>query len=187
MTEIVRRHEILRAAFPAVDGQPVLVIDRDSALKLARVAARDVNESDQLDWARHACEAECRQPFDLATGPLFRFTIFILSKTTHVILFTFHHSIFDGSCVDLLLNEFASLYKSRSEGEPSSLPDLPIQYSDFIHFQRQKLQGKFLKGSSPSGEQLWKIVRPASLPTDHPPAPTRTTAGVDYRWCWGRV
>ena len=179
MSEIVRRHEILRAAYPAADGQPVLVIHRDSALKLARVDAQDVNDPDQLEWARHACEADCRQPFDLTTGPPLQVYCFrTISDHPYKVSFTFHHSIFDGSCVDLLLNEFASLYKSLSEGEPSSLPDLPLQYSDFIDWQRQKLQGKVLERLISFWRKTLEGSSPRlALPADHTPGPIRNYRG----------
>src|SRR5262249_14424654 len=68
-----------------------------------------------------------------------------------------------------LLREVAALYTAFSQGRPSPLPELPIQYADFARWQRDWLQGEVL------AEQLayWKrelaaAPRLLELPTDRP-------------------
>jgi hypothetical protein len=56
-----------------------------------------------------------------------------------------HQSIVDGvSVYQVLPRELATLYEAFSVGQPSPLPELPIQYGDFAYWQRHWLQGEML-------------------------------------------
>src|SRR6185436_18690481 len=88
---------------------------------------------------------EAAYPFDLAHGPLIRATLIQTGPADHVLLLTMHHIISDGWSSGLLVQELAALYEAFSCGEPSPLPDLPIQYADFAVWQRQWLQGAVLE------------------------------------------
>lgn len=93
-------------------------------------------------------------------------------------MLTFHHIIFDGWSFGVVQKEVAALYKAFSSGEPSPLPDLPIQYADYAVWQRQWLQGEVLE----SQLSYWKrhlAGAPAvlELPTDRPRPAVQTFAG----------
>ena len=44
----------------------------------------------------------------------------------------------------VLQRELSVLYRAFVNGQPSPLPDLPIQYADFAVWQREWLQGEVL-------------------------------------------
>src|SRR5262249_57752880 len=70
LTEIVRRHEALRATFPAVDGEAVQRIGEPRPLP---VPLDDVSGAgDPAAEARRLCGEHVLEPFDLEHGPLFR-------------------------------------------------------------------------------------------------------------------
>ena len=49
-----------------------------------------------------------------------------------------HHIIVDGvSLHSVLLKELSDLYTAYLTGQPSPLPELPIQYADFALWQRR--------------------------------------------------
>ena len=52
-------------------------------------------------------QAEARQPFDLAQGPLLRASLLRLGPEEHVLLLTIHHIVFDGGSVGIFLDELA--------------------------------------------------------------------------------
>ncbi|HEX8432617.1 MAG TPA: condensation domain-containing protein, partial [Longimicrobium sp.] len=94
-------------------------------------------------------------------------------------LLTLHHVCADGWSLDRLFGEVGSLYAAFARGEPSPLPDLPVQYADFAAWQRGWLRGE------PLDRQLafWKdrlADAPAlELPGDHPrPAVPTHRGGV---------
>ena len=95
-----------------------------------------------------------------------------------MLLVTMHHIVYDGWSYDIFLRELAAIYDAFSSGKPSPLPELPIQYADFAHWQREWLQGEVLK----SQRDYWKQQLNGSLPilqlpTDYPRPPVQTYQG----------
>ena len=165
--ELVQRHETLRTTFRLVDRQPVQVISDTADVTLNVIDLEGSAEKDQE--TRRLLLAEAQAPFDLSTGPLLRVKLLRLSAEEHVLSLCMHHIISDGWSLGVLVREIASLYKSISEDEPATLPELPIQYADFVLWQREWLQGEVV------AEHLdyWKkqlAGAPAvlELPTDRP-------------------
>jgi amino acid adenylation domain-containing protein len=140
LSEIVRRHEALRATFPEVDGEPRQKIAPAAELGLPVEAVED------LAHARRVAEEESRRPFDLAAGPVFRARLLRCSAEEHVLLLTIHHVAFDGWSMGLLYRELTVLYRAFSLGLPSPLPEPAVQYPDFAAWQRERLTDERLAG-----------------------------------------
>ncbi|MFQ5794231.1 MAG: amino acid adenylation domain-containing protein, partial [Candidatus Bipolaricaulia bacterium] len=179
LNEIVRRHEVLRTTFATVDGQPVQVIAPALTLSLPVVDLRELPEAEQEAEVRRRVTEEAQRPFDLARGPLMRVTLLRLGKRDHVLLLTIHHIVCDGWSIGILVRELAMLYKAFSTGNPSPLPELPIQYADFAHWQREWLQGEVLESQlSYWKQQLGDDPPVLQLPTDRPRPPVQTFRGA---------
>jgi len=143
LSEIVKRHEVLRTSFPTEDGRtyqaispvidlPLPVID------LARVSAPD-------DWAEGIARAEFDRRFDLGSGPVLRALLLRLGTDEFVLLLTIHHIASDGWSVGILIGEFRELYEAYREGRESALPELAVQYADYAVWQREWLKGEVLE------------------------------------------
>jgi amino acid adenylation domain-containing protein len=145
LQEIIKRHEALRTTFTAVDGRPVQIIASTLRLTMSTVDLRGLPEVEREAKAQRLAIEEAQQPFDLEHGPLLRATVLQLGEQDHIFLLTMHHIVSDGWSMGVLFGELAVLYKALSAGKPSPLPELPIQYADFAHWQRQWLQGEVLK------------------------------------------
>src|SRR5205085_12032297 len=86
-----------------------------------------------------------------------------------VLLLTMHHIISDGWSMQVLFQELSALYAAAEAGQPSPLPQLPIQYADFALWQRQWLQGEELEGQLAYWQQqLAGAPALLELPSDHP-------------------
>jgi amino acid adenylation domain-containing protein len=167
--EIIRRHEALRTTFSTVEGEPVQVISPSLTLPLTVLDLGNCPESEREDVARRFAREEARRPFDLARGPLVRMTLVRLGREDHILLFTMHHILSDGWSMGVLHRELSVLYRAFVKGEPSPLPDLSIQYTDFAVWQREWLQGEVLeKQLSYWKKQLEGIPGVLNLPMDHP-------------------
>ena len=181
LSEVVRRHEVLRTAFEDDDGEPVQVISPPQHVSLPVV---DLSELSEQTWAeeiaRHRrCEVETN--FDLATGPLWRAKLLRLRADEHIALFTMHHAISDGWSTGVLISEIARLYEAFSMGRPSQLEELPVQYADYAVWQRGWLQGEVLKAQLDYWRaQLADAPEHLQLPTDRPQTRNRTTAGANH-------
>jgi amino acid adenylation domain-containing protein len=143
LRELVRRQEALRTTFLEVDGEPAQVI-HPVALELPWIDLSALPEAPRRAEAGRLTRAEARRPFDLAKGPVLRTALLILGTREQVVLFNVHHIASDGWSLDLLVEEVATLYRAFSQGLPSPLPEPPVQYADFAHWQRQWLQGETL-------------------------------------------
>ncbi|NOK38896.1 amino acid adenylation domain-containing protein, partial [Corallococcus exercitus] len=181
---VVARHEALRTTFAAVDGQPVQRIAPTLTLTLRRedLSARGLDEAARERALREHAEAEARTPFDLAHGPLVRATLVRLSPEAHALLFVTHHIVCDAVSLGWMANELSALYTAATRNEPPRLPELPAQYADFAHWQRQTLTGDFLEAERAWWKERLAGAPPAlELPTDRPRPPRQTSRGAVYR------
>ena len=142
LTEITKRHEILRTVFAMNGDEPVQQIAEAGDVRLPRVDLRRLERPEAEAQALLAAEA--RRAFDLEHGPLMRVMLLRLDKAEHILMVTMHHIISDGWSMGVLIRELTTLYNSFSSGAALTLAELPVQYADFAHWQRQWLQGDVL-------------------------------------------
>ncbi|HEX8559852.1 MAG TPA: amino acid adenylation domain-containing protein [Pyrinomonadaceae bacterium] len=145
LSEVARRHEILRTSYAAVEGQPVQVIAPPSGVKLDLTDLGELPEPERESRMRRLAAEEARRPFDLARGPLLRALLLRLGAEEHVLLLTVHHIVSDGWSQGVLVREVGALYGAFSEGRESPLAELPVQYADFAQWQRRWLAGEVLE------------------------------------------
>ncbi|MBZ4423375.1 condensation domain-containing protein, partial [Myxococcus sp. RHSTA-1-4] len=166
-TELVRRHESLRTTFGEENGSPVQLIHaaKPFVLPMVDLSGREDGETEALRLARE----EAERPFNIASGPLLRAHLFKLGDSRHVLLLTMHHIVSDGWSMGVLEREMAALYEAFHAGQPSPLPELPLQYADVAVWQRQWLQGEALEAQLAWWRKhLEGAPRALELPTDFP-------------------
>ncbi|HEY6186967.1 MAG TPA: amino acid adenylation domain-containing protein, partial [Pyrinomonadaceae bacterium] len=181
LDEVAARHESLRTTFISRDGLPVQLIGAPSPFNLDIIDLTHISEQAREAEARRLAAAEAQRPFDLSAGPLLRVSLLRLAEEEHILLFTMHHIIGDGWSIGVLVKEVSALYASFSSGEPSPLPELPIQYADFAHWQREWLQGEVLASQlSYWREQLAGAPAMLELPTDRPRPAVQSYRGAHH-------
>jgi len=154
LTEVVRRHEVLRATFHDEGGRPVQRIAPPAPVALPRV------------------EAIQREPIRLEEGPLLRARLLRLGDEDHVLSLDVHHIASDGWSLGVLVRELTALYAGET------LEGLPIQYADYAAWQRERLTGEALEE-----ELAWWRERLAGappsldLPFDRPRPAVQTFRG----------
>ena len=145
LSELIRRHEVLRTTFPTVDGKPIQRISPEFTLSLPIHNLQELSKDEQAIQIRQMAKSLASQPFDLAAGPLVKFTLLQLNSQEHVLLLKMHHIIYDGWSLSIFFSELSELYAAFTQGLPSPLPELPIQYADFAVWQRGWLTGEVLE------------------------------------------
>ncbi|MCP4664016.1 MAG: non-ribosomal peptide synthetase, partial [bacterium] len=153
--EVVRRHEVLRTTLVADAGEPRQVIAAELDLPLPTIDLESLSDRDREVEARRLATAEARRPFDLATGPLIRSTLLGLAtadtsrqrraSSDHLLLVTMHHIVSDGWSMGVLQHELTALFDAFSQGQTTPLPELPVQYADYAHWQQQWMTGETLE------------------------------------------
>ncbi|HLK62423.1 MAG TPA: amino acid adenylation domain-containing protein [Bryobacteraceae bacterium] len=184
ISEIVRRHEILRTTFPAVDGRPVQRIAPFSPVALAERSFEHLPIAEREPGALQLAAMEAAQPFDLANGPLWRLLLLRLDDSIHVLLQVMHHIISDGWSVGVLVRELGEQYRAALNASPQPSADLPLQYADYAAWQRARIE------SDAGRQQLawWKDRLDSApltleLPADRarPAIQTFRGAGLDFQ------
>jgi amino acid adenylation domain-containing protein len=169
VNEIRRRHDVLRANFAFVADQPMQIVAPFQPMALTVVDCSDLSDDQRERACQEAIDNYSRRPFNLANEPLMRTALVRVRTTEHLLVLVMHHIVSDGWSTRLLMRECATLYEAFSQGKPSPLPELPIQYSDYARWQREWFKGTAF------GTQLsyWKTllqgsVSPLELPVDRP-------------------
>ncbi len=167
--EIVRRHEALRTNFIVQNGQPVQIVQGDSAWHLTVVDLQHLPTVERDRETQRLAIAQSVHPFDLTEDRLVRITLLVLSETEHILLFCMHHIVSDGWSMGAFVGELAALYTAFCQNQPSPLPELSIQYADFAVWQRQWLQGEVLQSQIDYWQkQLADAPALLELPSDRP-------------------
>ncbi|MBQ1098895.1 amino acid adenylation domain-containing protein, partial [Streptomyces sp. b94] len=134
---LVDRHAELRATVHADDGKPYARIATEPELPFQQVFLTARSDAELRDRMR----ADLRRPFELAAGPLVRATLYTLGDGRNALLLTFHHMVFDGVSIALLLRELESGYRALLEGRALPAERPARGYADFTAWQRELLDG----------------------------------------------
>jgi len=128
ITALLAKQEALRTVIVDRDGKPCQQFDpvSDRPLNFASAAS----EQEAFEMVR----AEAKIPFDLAKGPLARWTLIEIAPDDQVFLIVLHHIVIDGWSLGILLNQLTEAYDG-----PERLAELPIQYGDYAVWQRRWL------------------------------------------------
>lgn len=170
LTEIMRRHAILRTRFPVgKKGVPRQQISEAEPMALPVI---DVSGAEAL--AQQLTWEESHRPFDLERGPVWRALLYRLGEADHVLLVVMHHIVSDGWSAEIMDAEFIELYCAASEHRPYCLPELQIQYADFADWQRRQMDGETLDRSLAYWKTQLADLTPLQLPLarSRPPVPT---------------
>ncbi len=135
---ITQRHEVLRAVFPPVHGEPQQRILPDIAFDLDPV---DTEIMDDKTFSE-LMQEDINRPFNLATGPLIRVKLYRRAPDWHILLLLMHHIVSDGWSIAVFVEDFALYYSAFHKKAKPFLEPLPIQYADYAAWQNQWLQSQ---------------------------------------------
>ncbi|WP_345760849.1 amino acid adenylation domain-containing protein, partial [Bacillus sp. PBIB7] len=129
--EIINRHEIFRSVFTIDETKPIQKILLKPIIDFRVIDAQLWSESS----IQRYIEQETEIPFVLEQEPPFRIRLVQISDHHYILLLIWHHIIFDGWTLSLVLDEFGKIYKSLLEKKDPDLQPLLFQYSDFVSWQ----------------------------------------------------
>jgi thioesterase domain-containing protein/aryl carrier-like protein len=134
LQDVIGRHEALRTVFPAFGGEPYQrVVDPGELeweLQITAIADADLAA---------AMERTAEQPFDLAADIPVRAQLVTTGPETSVLVMTIHHIAGDGWSEGPLVRDISVAYAARSRGEAPGWEPLPVQYADYVLWQRELL------------------------------------------------
>ncbi len=118
---LIQRHDSLRTSFVMKESEPVQVIHNHIDFKIEFHECNE-NKVDKIinDFIK---------PFDLSRAPLIRVALIRLTDGKYIFIYDMHHIISDGVSMNILINDFISLYNGEQ------LKPLKMQYRDFSEWQ----------------------------------------------------
>ncbi len=179
LSEMIRRHEVLRTTFRGIDGRPVQVIHPPEPANLPLIDLSEQPEETRAREFRRLMEKELTRGFDLENGPLLSFLLVKLEHRQHILSICIHHIVFDDWSVDIFDREFTSIYEDLKAGRPISPTQLPIQYAEFAVAQRAQYDRDALDPQLGYWrKRLHGLPASSELPTDRPRPPIQTFRGA---------
>ncbi|WP_405096580.1 amino acid adenylation domain-containing protein [Micromonospora sp. NBC_01412] len=176
LTDVVRRHAVLRTLFPQHQGAPVArIVDATSVqppLVVEHVSAEKLADS---------VTTVAQEPFDLQRDPAVRARLFLVDEDRSALVLVLHHIAADEWSWHPLLRDLTEAYGARLAGRAPHWQPLPVEYADHVLWQRDLL-GDADNPGSVAARQLtfWKgyldgIPHALELPFDRArPADSRS-------------
>jgi len=170
LQSVINRHEVLRTVICEQDGTGYQQLLPQNSWQLEETAGSHNTQE--------AINSFIYRPFDLKKDHMLRASLLKQSDSEHTLVITVHHIAADAWSMALILKEFAAYYNEATTGQPSGLPELPLQYADYAIWQRTYVSGEVLS----SGQQYWKKklagIEPLNLPTDYPRPAVQSKKGA---------
>lgn len=194
LTWVVARHDALRATFGATDGVPhqritpapaevELTVD-DLTTDLVGVAAPEREAA-----AVRLAGAEAAEPFDLTSGPLYRFRLIRVDDRHHVLCLTVHHIVTDGWSTGVINADLTTAYTAcLAGGQPPAVATTDdtagsMTYADHVARQRAELTDARAEEHLGYWERQLAGLPTIDLPTDRSRPATQSFRGdqIDVR------
>ncbi|MEZ7207408.1 amino acid adenylation domain-containing protein [Pseudoalteromonas sp. DY56-GL79] len=177
---IIERHEILRTVYLSDAGEVQQVIRDMTEIDFSITVENLEHLTGEMleSEVQTLISCDMNTPFNLAQDLMLRVSYIHKAEGSGVLLFNMHHIASDGWSTEILIKEFITLYQAFSEGEQNPLPELPVQYADYSHWQREYVAGEVLDGQLRYWEsQLKDVPMIHSLPCDFSRQKSKQTMG----------
>ncbi|MER5641423.1 amino acid adenylation domain-containing protein [Kitasatospora sp. NPDC002227] len=179
---ITARHAIFRTTYHDPDGTPVQRIHPTATTPVELIDLSGRPEGEQRSLVEQLALERMREPFDLGSLPLMRWTVLRLAPGLHELVLIEHHLVHDGWSFGVLMRELRAAYTAAVTGLPSTAPEVLHSYADYAAWQRAALDSPALRAQREHWERLLADApEPAVLPTSAPRTPAQTFRGGTVR------
>lgn len=147
INKLIERHSILRTKYEIIDGEVMQKIEefRPYKLEVKKIYTDKIKEVFE-DFIK---------PFKLISSQLVRFELLELKDERAFFMMDIHHSICDGTSLNILMNELCKIYNGEE------LKKERIEYKDFSEWEDKQIKLGKLKKS----ENYWMKQFEDELPT----------------------
>jgi Condensation domain len=177
---VVGRHEVLRTVFLAPGGQPTPVVLQKWAVELKQFDLRHLPESEREAEADRLVTQEAARPVNLARDLMLRAALIRLAEDEWLFQHVTHHIAAEFGSTEIIYRELSPLYEGFLTNHPVTLPEPPIQYSDFALWQNRYLKGDRLEELVAYWKQQLTGAAQLNLPTDKPRPAIPSLRGTRY-------
>lgn len=140
---VIERHEMLRTTIHAGEDGYTSVIHPPYHLPIGVHDLVGLSEDAQISNLNALLEATLNGTFDVEVLPLLRFEAVRLAPDDWVLIQIEHHVVHDGWSIGKIWAEIQEIYSALLEARAPVLPELPLQYQQFVAWQRENLSGEY--------------------------------------------
>ncbi|RKH35906.1 amino acid adenylation domain-containing protein [Corallococcus praedator] len=169
LTDIVRRHDVMRTRFPEVDGELRCELEAPWEVEVPLQDFSDVDEALLGARVGEAVRDAVQAPFALAEGRPFRWRLLRLGAEEHVFVHVEHHIVHDGWSFNVFVRELINGYAESVRHGQVRRPALAVQYNDYARWQREwvgteaaQAQRRFWRQELEGAETRLQLPRRAS-------------------------
>ena len=153
LQELIRRHDALRATFLEADGRLLMRMRDEVNWKMEFLDL--VSDPNREQREEQTLKKVAETPFDIERDVMLRATLIRRTEQEHVLAFTVHHLIVDGTSLAIFYRQLGEIYRQKPFTQPAPC---------FLDHAR------FLAGYEASHEhrrnrEFW--TEQANLPVDH--------------------
>jgi len=127
---LTARHSILNTFVADTPDDPMFVVNSDRETPLEIIDLSGIEASEVV--AKKIATERIWKPFDAGAESQLRVFAIRLSGTEYVVGFVINHFIADAWSVRIVIGELLHAYAAFEAGVEPSLPELPIQYFDYV-------------------------------------------------------
>ena len=128
------RHGVLRSAFLHEGlSQPAQVVLKQRPLEITFTDLRRLAPEERQRQIEQFRRQDRRRGFNLARDVLMRIAVFQTQPDEHHVVWSFHHIVLDGWCLNILQREFVQIYTALIRGQVLDLPPV-FPYSNYLRW-----------------------------------------------------
>ena len=170
-----KRHSLLMCRFREVGRE----VTFETSKHFEHIRSISANSKEK---ALALIDTYAKQTFNLAEENPIRAFFISVSATSHWLLLSVHHIVTDGWSMGILYRDLSALYAREINLNSESLPQLSVEYADYVDWQNQPTQKAIYETELIYwGEQLKGIPQMHSLPLDHPRPAVSNFAGAVFQ------
>ncbi|MDN5217524.1 amino acid adenylation domain-containing protein [Fulvivirgaceae bacterium BMA12] len=145
LNQLIMRYDILRTVilYKDVDHPLQLVLKTRKANFYYRDLRELKDAKEQEVWIKQFKNKDKARAFDLTRDSLMRVALLQLDNDSYEIIWSYHHILMDGWCLELLTEEFWHIYESLRDHRAVSLPKVK-PYRDYIQWLEKQDKKKAL-------------------------------------------
>jgi mycobactin peptide synthetase MbtE len=173
VTDVVRRHEILRTTYTEIDGVPYQVVNPADEVPVRQASG------DGEQWLQAELDAERTHRFDLERDWPIRAAV-LRTGQAYVLSLVVHHIAIDHWSGGVLFADLLTAYRARHAGQAPSWAPLLVQYADYAAWHGALLSED--RSIAETQRDYWKrqldgLPEDSGLRPDFPRQPVPNGAG----------
>ncbi|MEM5550389.1 amino acid adenylation domain-containing protein [Pseudoalteromonas neustonica] len=161
-SELVQRHGALNVRFEEHDELGAVQVWRnDAAFEFTHKTVEEKEASAKLTTL-------AQQPFDLTKDLLLKVALLESDKSCQLLV-VMHHIVTDGTSMQMLFDQFMSLYGAKQVGQTANLKASNIDFLDYASWLNAKApyQGEYTKQLNKWQDRLQGDFEPLALPANN--------------------